>query len=182
MRIQNYLHIYIASGLSILPLFLAGFTYLPILLVAYILFMPLVDIYWKGVKWLSAISTRAILLWVSCILCIAFLAELDSQRWLFVLTTLVFAALPEEWFYRGYLQTKFGNNYSAIILVSVFFSMAHVFSISWIAGVLVFIPSLIFGYIYKKSQDLIFVVLLHTLSNLAYKLYIFDLIEEFLSL
>ena len=82
------------------------------------------------------------------------------------------AALPEEWFFRAYLQKRLGNHIAAVLLVSLMFSLMHFITQSSAVAWLVFIPSVFFGWIYKKTDDLILVVILHALSNLLYYIYL----------
>ena len=82
------------------------------------------------------------------------------------------AALPEEWFFRAYLQKCLGNNVAAVLLVSLMFSLMHYITHRSVETWLVFIPSIFFGWIYKKTDDLILVVILHALSNLVFYIYL----------
>jgi len=43
----------------------------------------------------------------------------------FILTQIIIVAYPEEVFFRGYLQSKIGNNLRGIIIVSVLFAIGH---------------------------------------------------------
>ena len=90
---------------------------------------------------------------------------------LFTMMVLV-AALPEEWFFRAYLQKRLGNHIAAILIVSLLFSLMHFITQSSAIAWLVFVPSIFFGWVYKKTDDLILVVLLHALSNLLYYIYL----------
>ena len=90
---------------------------------------------------------------------------------LFTVMVLV-AALPEEWFFRAYLQKRLGNNLAAVLIVSLLFSLMHYITHRSVETWLVFIPSIFFGWIYKKTDDLILVVILHALSNLVFYIYL----------
>lgn len=89
----------------------------------------------------------------------------------FTLMVLI-AAIPEEWFFRAYLQKQLGNNMVAILFVSLIFSVMHFIAHNSIVAWFVFIPSVVFGWIYKKTDDLILIIMLHALSNLVYYIYI----------
>ena len=84
----------------------------------------------------------------------------------------LFSALPEEWFFRAYLQKRLGNNIVAVLIVSLLFSSMHFITHDSMAVWLVFIPSVFFGWVYKKTDDLILVVILHALSNLVFYIYL----------
>ena len=90
---------------------------------------------------------------------------------LFIMMVLV-AALPEEWFFRVYLQKRLGNSVAAVLVVSLMFSLMHFITRGGIVAWLVFIPSVIFGWVYKSTGNLILVVILHALSNLVYYIYL----------
>lgn len=96
---------------------------------------------------------------------------------LFTVMVLV-AALPEEWFFRAYLQKRLGNSVVAVLFVSLIFSFMHSFSRGPMLAALVFIPSVFFGWVYKKTDDLVVVVMLHALSNLVYYIYLESYILE----
>ena len=106
-------------------------------------------------------------------------------------STLAFAALPEEWFFRAYFmqrlkqlaadqqwtsKTKSGilsPGILANIMTSLLFSLLHTPTQGWF-GLTTFFPSLLYGWVYQKTQDLILVVLLHSLSNIIFFIYIVD--------
>lgn len=81
--------------------------------------------------------------------------------------------LLEEIIFRGYLQhhlVKYfpQKDYLAIILVSLIFSLFHLYShtIFWSASV--FFPSLIFGYFYLKYKSIIPSFILHAWYNIGF--------------
>ena len=90
---------------------------------------------------------------------------------------LFLVAFPEELFFRGYLQTEFGNNYFSIVLASLLFAIAHFITIcvfgsfnalSCSQSLLTFFPSLIMGYLYIKTSTLWSSVFFHFLANVVY--------------
>jgi len=72
-------------------------------------------------------------------------------------------ALIEEVFFRGYLMRYFGN-----VRTSLLFAIAHLINFPTINSVLVFFPSLLFGYSYIKSKSILAPFLLHLCANLFY--------------
>ena len=84
----------------------------------------------------------------------------------FFISTLLLAAIPEEWFFRAYVQNILGNNIKAIVISSITFSLIHVLSRGVEIGLLVFIPSLFYGWVYRKYDNLTITVLCHALGNL----------------
>jgi len=104
------------------------------------------------------------------------------------INTLAFAALPEEWFFRAYLMTqlnkintgafflkfKINNSQSSFLLAntitSTLFALLHTPTQGWF-GLIIFFPSLFYGWIYQRSKDLMLVILLHGLSNIVFFIY-----------
>lgn len=178
---NKYFHWYAASGLILLSLAVSGSEYL-IFLIAYMLFIPWFDRGWSKDNPRFIRVKYSIHLWIISLFCVTLLSGFDSQLWIFALTTVAMAALPEEWFFRAYLQSRLGNSYIAILTSSACFSLAHMITVSWLTGILVFFPSLLFGYIYKKTGDLVLVVLLHTVSNVFYKVYGYDWLNKLINI
>lgn len=107
-----------------------------------------------------------------------------------LISIILFTALPEEWFFRKYLQNgikiylsrvpRFKKqaiqaHWYANIITSVLFACIHI-PIQGILGLAVFIPSLILGYLYELKQDIIFVILLHSLFNVFFMIYLQEFI------
>jgi len=174
---SKYNHWYLSFGLLFFAFSIADTSYV-VALVAYMLFVPLLDADWKQIKSGVFFRQYSMIAWSVSVLIIVVLIILDNQLLLFTLTTLAIAALPEEWFFRAYLQNKLGNSHRAIIISSIVFSCAHMITVSWLAGLLVFLPSIIYGYIYKKTGDLVLVILLHVLSNVLYNVYLHEIIDR----
>ena len=90
--------------------------------------------------------------------------------------TLIFqilsVAFPEEFFFRGFLQDLIGKNLRAVFVASMLFSLAHLpkalFTGEWIL-LLSFFPSLIMGWLYMKTDNILPCVLFHFLANLVYQ-------------
>lgn len=77
-----------------------------------------------------------------------------------VALNLLVVALPEEIFYRGFLQAKLG-----IILVNVVFALAHWVGEYDIVRLLPFFPGLVFSYLTYRSRSIVSAVVYHTLCN-----------------
>ena len=143
------------------------------------LLLPFVDSLWRmpgmpvsqltQIRWLVFIAVILLLLYSNLEIIGSFVAMV------------VLAALPEEWFFRAYLQKRFGNNLIAVFIVSVLFTLMHFITHASVVAWLVFIPSVFFGWLYKKTDDLVLVVILHALSNLVYYIYLQAYIERFFS-
>lgn len=85
---------------------------------------------------------------------------------------LLSVAFPEEFFFRGFLQDSIGRTFSAVLLVSLMFSLAHmpkaIFFGDWIS-LLSFFPSLIMGWLYMRTNNIIPGAVFHLLANLVYQ-------------
>jgi membrane protease YdiL (CAAX protease family) len=89
----------------------------------------------------------------------------------FVFLQLVSVAFPEEFFFRGFLQDSLGRNMKSVLLVSFLFGLAHLpramFLGDWIA-LLSFFPSLVMGWLFLKTNNIVPATIFHLLANLAY--------------
>jgi membrane protease YdiL (CAAX protease family) len=81
-------------------------------------------------------------------------------------------SFPEEFFFRGFLQELIGKNFRAVLLTSLLFSFAHLpkalFGGEWIS-LLSFFPSLIMGWLYMKTNNILPGVIFHFFANLVYQ-------------
>lgn len=97
-----------------------------------------------------------------------------------VLVQILLIALPEEFFFRGYLQTLLSRRFhrrislfgSRLLSVSVavpLTSLLFAFSHTWITlrwwHFAIFFPSLVFGWLRERSRGLIAPVFFHAASN-----------------
>lgn len=107
----------------------------------------------------------------------AFHFRLPDRFWEWVIDQLFVVALPEEFFYRGYLQSRlrdawpqgrvlFGARLGpAFWLTAALFALGHlaIFQV-WRLGV--FFPALLFGWLREKTGTVIGAALFHALCNL----------------
>jgi membrane protease YdiL (CAAX protease family) len=91
----------------------------------------------------------------------------------YVLFQLLSVAFPEEFFFRGFLQDSTGRNLKSVLAISLLFAAAHlpraVFLGEWIS-LLSFFPSLVMGWLYMKTNNIIPGTIFHLLANLVYKI------------
>jgi uncharacterized protein len=108
------------------------------------------------------------------------------HAWSWVLNAFVwelfFVALPEEFFYRGYLQGRLNARFSgrwrllgaavgvALPASAALFALHHVLISAAPQGLLVFFPGLLFGWLREASGSLPAPVLFHTACNLFARL------------
>jgi membrane protease YdiL (CAAX protease family) len=90
-------------------------------------------------------------------------------------TQLVGVALPEEAFYRGYLQSRFTRvfavagsrqaTWAAVVVTSVIFALGHVATLPYPARLAVFFPSLLFGWLRGRTGGIGASTVFHALCN-----------------
>lgn len=90
---------------------------------------------------------------------------------------LIIIALPEEAFYRGYLQTRLDDVWSprvrilgaevglGLLVASVIFALGHLATIHQPARLAVFFPSLVFGWLRAKTGGIGASLTFHALCN-----------------
>ncbi len=80
-------------------------------------------------------------------------------------------SLPEEVFFRGFIQDELGNNYKAVIATSLLFAAAHLpafFFSGDRSAPLTFFPSLIMGSLYLRTRSIVPPAIFHFLANVVY--------------
>lgn len=107
-----------------------------------------------------------------------FHARLPDSFGLWVVDQLFVVALPEEFFYRGYLQARlklawpggmrlFGVTVGpAFLLVAVLFAVGHL-AVFHAWRLAVFFPALLFGYLRERTGTVLGCTLLHAIFNLS---------------
>lgn len=142
------------------------------LLVFLMLFLPLLDK--KSIFPNLHFTKKKLTIWLVCISFGLTLTIINNEYLNIIIGTLALTALPEEWFFRSYVMTRIKHMgykaYQANILTSLFFTLLHIPS-QGIIGILVFFPSLIYGWVFNRSQDIVLVILLHALSNIVFFIY-----------
>lgn len=80
-------------------------------------------------------------------------------------------ALPEEVYFRGFLQEGIGNNMRSVLIVSLLFSVMHlprlIFYGEFISA-LTFFPSLIMGYLYLRTGNILTSTIFHFVANMVF--------------
>jgi membrane protease YdiL (CAAX protease family) len=102
---------------------------------------------------------------------------------LLTINTFLFAALPEEFFFRGYFQSElntiFGKKINflsvtfgpGLYITAVIFTLSHiVVQMDWSKAGLIFL-SLILGWLREKSGNIFASTGFHTLANVTYVWY-----------
>ena len=84
-------------------------------------------------------------------------------------------ALPEEAFFRGFLQDTFGNDLRAVLTVSLLFAAAHLPAVVFqgtTTALLTFFPSLVMGLLYMKTSNITPPAVFHFLANVAFSAFV----------
>jgi membrane protease YdiL (CAAX protease family) len=103
--------------------------------------------------------------------------RLPANFELWVLDQLLVVALPEEFFYRGYLQTRLrlafpaGPTFAGVRLGPAFFLTALLFAFGHLAvfqpwRLAVFFPALLFGWLRERTGTILGCTLFHAACNL----------------
>ena len=141
------------------------------------LFLPLVDRRWRPP--IPPRDKRHTIIWGCLLLAIGGMLLWQPRHTAFALATLLLAALPEEWYFRAYFMTRLGTGWRANLMASVLFCLLHGFTRDWTTALLVFVPSLFYGWLYQRTRDLPLLILIHGLSNLFFASYLAPLAVMF---
>jgi membrane protease YdiL (CAAX protease family) len=140
------------------------------LLTGLLLFLPLADRSWQPPDVPRTIPNYTS--WAALSFAISVLLVWKNSYIGFAANTLLFAALPEEWFFRAYFMDRIGKGWRSNLVASLLFSFLHGLTRGWATGLLVLAPSLLYGWLYQRTRDLPLLVLLHALSNLIFVLFL----------
>ena len=153
------------------------------LLIPLILKTDMNDLRWdlRGVLLGVAVSAVILLIYLGVLAAYGFYSgkslTVNNLSFSFILLQLLLVALPEEVFFRGYLQQKIGNSIKGVIIVSFLFALGHFITLCMggehglavcSQAVLTFFPSLVMGYLYYVTGTLWASILFHFLANLVH--------------
>lgn len=88
-----------------------------------------------------------------------------------LLSQLVVVSFPEEVYFRGFLQERLGNTVQGVIITSILFSFMHVPRLiihGDMYAVLTFFPSLVMGFLYAKTSNVITSTIFHFFANILW--------------
>ncbi|MBI5641141.1 MAG: CPBP family intramembrane metalloprotease [Nitrospirae bacterium] len=80
-------------------------------------------------------------------------------------------SFPEEVYFRGYLQEGLGNNVRALLIVSMLFAVIHIPRYLFygdVSSLLVFFPSLVMGFLYMHTSNVLSSTVFHFFSNVIF--------------
>lgn len=84
---------------------------------------------------------------------------------------LVGIALPEEVYFRGFLQERLGNTFGGVVVVSFLFAFMHIPQFVFYGdpySLLTFFPSLVMGFLYWRTSNVLPSMVFHFLSNTVF--------------
>lgn len=79
-------------------------------------------------------------------------------------------AFPEEIFFRGFLQECIGNTVRGLVVTSALFGLLHVPQYLFYGdtnALLTFLPSLVMGFLYLKTSNILPSTVFHMASNIV---------------
>ena len=99
---------------------------------------------------------------------------LITPTWLIL--QLFFVVIPEEVFYRGFIQREIAKNLNnsfggalAVLITSLLFALIHIFFIQNLAFiVVVFVTSILYGTIYQLTKKIESAILTHLFTNICH--------------
>ena len=117
--------------------------------------------------------------WNSIFFSKSFVGTLPNELLLTILYQLFFVAIPEEFFYRGYFQTRLNDIYpknwvffgtpmgKSTIYTGIFFAFGHsIVTFQW-WHFSIFFPSLLFSYLREKTGGILSSAMFHASCNIG---------------
>lgn len=84
---------------------------------------------------------------------------------------LLAVSFPEEVYFRGFLQDALRNDLMGVLIVSLMFCAAHIPALLFrgeISAPMTFFPSLVMGFLYMKTRNVLPSTIFHFLSNVVF--------------
>jgi membrane protease YdiL (CAAX protease family) len=112
---------------------------------------------------------------------VVFAFRLPHRFWAYAIEQLLVVALPEELFYRGFLQTRLDDAWpprvrvlgarvgASLVVTSALFALGHL-AIFEFWRLSVFFPALLFGWLRERTGTIAGSTLLHAFSNVFQRL------------
>jgi hypothetical protein len=125
-------------------------------------------------------STKDILIGITASVVILlpfwYFMSLTNKAFIFLpMSTMLFqlfgVSFAEEVYFRGFLQERLGNNILGVLMVSMLFSIMHVPQFIFygdIYSVMTFFPSLVMGFLYMRTSNVLPSTIFHFFANIVY--------------
>lgn len=88
---------------------------------------------------------------------------------IFIVTQIFLVALPEEFFYRGFVQGLLRKNYRiipAILITSGIFAISHLLASHNLQDLFTFFPGMLFSWLVYRSGSIVGATLFHAACNI----------------
>jgi len=127
---------------------------------------------------LLAPLTWAVVLLFKPSLIVPFEIQIDLLKWAMLI---VLYPVLEEFVFRGFIlqrlaiwfaNRRFGLLSLANLVSSLVFAAAHLIYQPWLWAMLIFFPSLVFGYLKERHNSLISPIVMHSFYNLGFVLFL----------
>ncbi len=142
----------------------------------FLLSVPLV--FRERIKLRFSISDAAVGFLVSAIVLVPFWYLMSREGKGFALLPagallyqLAAVSFPEEVYFRGFLQEKLGNTLTGVLIVSALFSFMHIPQLFFHGdryALLTFFPSLVMGFLYLRTSNVLPPTIFHFCSNVLF--------------
>lgn len=96
--------------------------------------------------------------------------KLTNYTLIFIFVNLIFTCIPEEIFWRGFIQTKiqkYTNSIVSVLITSLIFASIHIIFAGIFFATLAFIASIIYGLAYIKTKRIEVSIICHYLVNVG---------------
>jgi membrane protease YdiL (CAAX protease family) len=96
--------------------------------------------------------------------------KVTNYTLIFIFVNLIFTCIPEEIFWRGFIQTKiqnYTNSSIAVLITSLVFASIHIIFAGIFFAILAFIASIIYGLAYIKTKKIEVSIICHYLVNIG---------------
>ncbi|VAW58710.1 hypothetical protein MNBD_GAMMA11-769 [hydrothermal vent metagenome] len=169
LQTQLSRHLLIINSAGLLACAVFSYSFRDTLLLLLLLFLPFLDR--AGSFQLAQKYKNQLVLNLTVIALIAVICLIRPQAMDLIPAVFFLTALPEEWFFRAYfmqrIEALYGSPLKANLISSAVFTVLHL-PVQGLMGLSVFLPSLLFGWLYQQKKDFLLVVLLHLLFNLVF--------------
>ncbi|WP_370450888.1 lysostaphin resistance A-like protein [Mesonia sp. HuA40] len=106
-----------------------------------------------------------------------FFQNISLQNLFIIINTIVIMPILEEFLYRGLVMKKLliKTNYKVAILVSsILFGLGH---LDFEKSLVTFFSGLIIGYVFWKSKNLFYPIIIHIVINLLFSFFKYNSVE-----
>ncbi|WP_329478810.1 CPBP family intramembrane glutamic endopeptidase [Francisella sp. 19X1-34] len=96
--------------------------------------------------------------------------KLTHYTLIFIFVNLIFTCIPEEIFWRGFIQTKIQNYTTptlSVLITSLIFASIHIIFAGIFFAILAFIAGIIYGLAYIKTKRIEVSIICHYLVNIG---------------